>query len=93
MRSTRWASSADQPVTRSNSWLSRSTRVSGSYIVIITGIRSMMVCSSEISRSRLQARPATIRVMSAMVAMNACSTSSAWRGESGANGPKSRSVP
>jgi hypothetical protein len=93
MRSTRRASSADQPVTRSNSWLSRSTRVSGWYIVIMTGIRSMMVCSSEISRSRLQARAATISVMSAIVAMKACRTSRAWRGGSGANGPKPRSVP
>ena len=76
MRSIRRASSADQPVTRVNSWLSRSTRVSGWYMVIITGMRSMMVCSREVSRARLQARDATTRIMRAMVPMKACSTSS-----------------
>ncbi len=76
MRSTRRASSSVQPVTRSNSWLRRSTRVSGRYIVIITGMRSMMVFSSEISRSRLQAREATTRVMRAIVPMKACSARS-----------------
>ena len=67
--------------------------MSGRYIVIMTGMRSMMVWSREISRSRLQARHATTRVMRAMVAMNDCKTSRVWRGGRGANGPKPRRVP
>src|SRR3984893_5456335 len=93
MRSTVRASSIDQPVIRTNSRFRRRTRESGSYIVIITGIRSMMVWSREISPSLGQARDATTRVMRAMVDMNPWSTSSAWRGGSGENGPEARSVP
>ena len=51
MKSMRWASAAVQPVTRSNSRLSRSTRVSGVNIVIMAGIVSMIVCSSSRSWS------------------------------------------
>ena len=65
----------------------------GWYIVIMIGMRSMMVCSSVLSRSRLQASAATTKVMSAMVAVKACATSSEWPGSSPANGPWPRTVP
>src|SRR4029450_1337006 len=57
------------------------------------GMRSMMVCSSVLSRSRLQASAATTKVMSAMVAAKAWTTSSECVAGRSENGPCPRTVP